>query len=106
MASDSSLPYRLTPAARADVAAILSYTAETWSYALADRYADELSQVFDMIARMPSLGRAASGFNPPVRIHVHRSHLIIYRIADDHVAILRLLGGRQNWLTILRASDL
>jgi toxin ParE1/3/4 len=41
-----------------------------------------------------------------VRIHLHEGRLIVYRIADDHVAILRLLGGRQDWVSILKSADL
>jgi hypothetical protein len=30
----------------------------------------------------------------------------ISRIAEDHVSIIRLLGGRQDWVSILKAADL
>jgi len=62
--------------------------------------------MFETIAAMPTLARERSEFTPPVRIHVHESHPIVYTIAEDHVAILRLLGGRQDWVSILGAADL
>ncbi len=98
--------YRLTPAALADLDDIWRYSAETWSLSQADRYLDELVRVFEMIAAMPTLAREHREFDPPVRIHVYRSHLVIYAQADDHVAILRLLGGHQEWLAILKAADI
>ena len=39
-------------------------------------------------------------------IHTHDRHLIVYAITDNDVLILRVLGGRQDWLTILNAADL
>ena len=62
--------------------------------------------MFETIAAMPTLARKRREFKPPVRIHVHASHLIVYTIAEDHVAILRLLGGRQDGVSILKAADL
>lgn len=82
------------------------YSAETWSIVQADRYIDELVQVFETIAGMPTLARERSEFTPPVGIHVHQSHLIVYTIGEDHVAVLRVLGGRQDWVSILKATDL
>jgi toxin ParE1/3/4 len=40
-----------------------------------------------------------------VRIHVHLDQLIVYVLADGRVEILRLLGGRQDWVAILRATE-
>jgi len=105
MSSGETPQYRLAPRAIADLDDIWRYSAETWSIMQADRYIDELVQMFETIAAMPTLARERSEFTPAVRIHVHDRHLIVYTIADDHVAILRLLGGRQDWLSILKAAD-
>jgi hypothetical protein len=51
------------------------------------------------------LARERCELDPPVRIHVHTRHLIVYRIAEDHVAILRLLGARHDWVSMLKAAD-
>ncbi len=104
--SSGEARYRLAPQALADLDDIWRYTAETWSIAQADRYIDGLVEIFEAIAVTPTLAHERTEFSPPVRIHVHQSHLIVYRIADGHVAILRLLGGRQDWLSILHATDL
>lgn len=105
MSTGKSEGYRLTPRAIADLDDIWRFTAETWSIEQADRYVDELVRVFEMIATMPSLARERSEFDPPVRIHTHEKHLVIYTAQDDHVAILRLLGGRQDWIAILKAAE-
>jgi toxin ParE1/3/4 len=67
---------------------------------------DELARICELIASNPTPAREHSEFSPPVPTHVHGRHLIVYRIAEDHVSILRLLGGRQDWVSILRAADL
>jgi len=98
--------YRLTPRALADLDDIWRFSAETWSIEQADRYLDDLVRVFEMIAAMPGLARERRDFSPPVRIHVYQSHLIVYIETDGRIHILRLLGERQDWLSILKAADL
>jgi toxin ParE1/3/4 len=106
MSSGDATPYRLAPRAIEDLDDIWRYSAETWSIPQADQYIDELVRMFATIAAMPTLARERGEFTPPVRIHVHDSHLIVYTIADDHVAILRLVGGRQDWVLILKVAEL
>lgn len=105
MSSVEGWPYRLTARALEDLDEIWRYWAETWSITQADRYIDELVRAFEAIAAFPSLGRERPEFSPPVRIHVHLDQLIVYVLSDGHVDILRLLGGRQNWVAILRAAE-
>ncbi len=99
------MPYRLSWRARNDLDAIWLFSAKAWPVEQADHYIDDLSRVFDIVADMPSLARERAEFSPPVRIHAHRKHLIIYTIATDHVAILRLLGDQQDWVSIFKAAD-
>jgi toxin ParE1/3/4 len=106
MSSDEPGSYRLAPRALADLDDIWRFTAETWSLNQADRYIDDLVCVFETIAVFPTLARERSEFSPPVRIHSHEGHLVIYLLADGEVVVLRVLGGRQDWLSILKAADL
>ncbi len=105
MSFDEARPYRLAPRAYDDLDDVWRYSAETWSIEQADHYIDGLVRVFETIAALPTLARERSEFDPPVRIHTHQSHLIVYVLAGEHVDILRVLGGRQDWLSILRAAD-
>ncbi len=106
MSSGDTGRYLLSPRALEDLDDIWRYTAEKWSLGQADRYIDELVRAFEMIVSMPTLAREHGEFTPPVRIHTHESHLIIYIISAKHVTILRLLGGRQDWVAALKAADL
>jgi toxin ParE1/3/4 len=93
--------YRLAPAAEADLEDIWRYTARNWSIDQADRYTDALEAAFDTLVAMPEIARERREFSPPVRVHPSAQHVIVYRIAADHLVILRVLGGRQNWQAAL-----
>ena len=97
--------YRLAPAAEADLEDIWLYAARNWSIDQADRYTDALEAAFDTLVAMPEIARERPEFSPPVRVHPSAQHVIIYRIAADHIVILRVLGGRQNWQTYLELAE-
>lgn len=101
MVKDSLGGYRLLPAAEADLEDIWQYSAKQWSAEQADRYTDELASTFDLLVSMPKIAPERHEFSPPVRIHAHSRHLIVYRIDDGHLAIVRVLGSRQNWRILL-----
>jgi toxin ParE1/3/4 len=97
--------FRVTPRAQQDLEDIWRYSAETWSLDQADAYFDSLIQTIDTLVAMPLLARERSEFAPPVRIHPTGRHLIIYRIEPDGLLIIRVLGGRQDWQTVLARID-
>jgi toxin ParE1/3/4 len=103
--SDKARRYELTPKALADLDDVWRYSADIWSVDQADRYIDEIAQAFETLVRMPGLARERSEFQPPVRIHVHGQHLIIYLWDTDLVKVIRVLGGKQNWRGILDALE-
>ena len=105
MESDSPTTYRLTPAAQSDLEDIWLYTAQRWSVAQADRYTDILEDTLERLVFMPQMARERVEFEPPVRIHPSAEHLIVYRIEQDRLVVLRVLGAGQDWQAILRALD-
>jgi toxin ParE1/3/4 len=96
---------RLSPKAEADLEDIWRFGAAKWSPARADQYLDGLLAVFDLLLVMPGIARERTEFTPPVRIHSAGSHLVIYRTDTDHLHILRVLGGRQEWQRLLEAIE-
>jgi len=93
--------FRLSPASQNDLDKIWDYTAEMWSPDQADVYLRGLSDKLGDLCRHPEIARERIEINPPVRVHPYRSHLIIYRIEDDHLAIIRVVHGRQRWQALL-----
>ena len=105
MSSGEAGRYRLTPAALDDLDETWRFSAERWSIEQADQQLDRLVAVFETIAAMPLLARERPEFTPPVRIHTHHSHIIVYTITENDVVVLRVLGAWQDWMTILNAAD-
>ena len=93
--------YRLAPRARTDLEAVWLYGFRTWSLEQADAYQRGLVRCFEALAAHPEMARERSNFSPPVRVHVHGAHLVVYRIEVDHVLIVRVLHARQDWRSIL-----
>lgn len=106
MGADEALGgYLLTPRAEADLEDIWIYSAETWSPNQADTYLDGLLGTIDTLVAMPSMARERIEFSPPVRIHSTGLHLVVYRIEGNHLLVIRILGGRQDWQAMLKALD-
>jgi len=89
--------YRLSPAAQGDLNRIWDYTAATWSIAQAEAYVRGISETLAMLVRHPEMARERKEIDPPVRLHRYRSHLIVYRIGADHLAVIRIVHMRQHW---------
>ncbi len=89
--------YRLSPEAQSDLNGIWDYTAEMWSLDQADAYLLGLDEKLRFLCSSPEIARERPEIDPPVRLHPYRSHLIIYRIEETHLAIIRVVHNRQNW---------
>lgn len=103
--SNRPFAYRLTAKARDDLDDIWRYTAESWSLSQADIYLAQLVMAFDGILAQPEMAREYVEFTPPVRILIHQGYVIVYRLEHAEIAIIRVLGGRQDWKQILSAID-
>lgn len=86
----------LRPAAEADLSAIWLQGVASWGVDQAERYADGLFAVFDLLAEFPEMARERREFTPPVRIHLSGSHLVIYQLDGQGIQIIRILHAHQN----------
>ncbi|QDA35777.1 type II toxin-antitoxin system RelE/ParE family toxin (plasmid) [Paracoccus liaowanqingii] len=105
MGTEHSCTLRLTFRAEADMEDIWLHGAAEWSPEQADRYVDGITAVLDLLCAMPGIARKRLEFTPPVRIHPSGIHLIIYRTVGDHLDVLRILGGRQDWQRLLEMLE-
>lgn len=86
----------ILPAAETDISDIWHHGAGNWGIEQADRYADGLFALFDLLAEFPEMARERGEFSPPVRIHASGVHLVIYRLEGQGVEIIRILHAHQN----------
>ena len=76
------MAYRLTELARSQIIDSYEYGYFEFGEAQAEKYFHELHHCFELLSDNPRLARLHENFDPPVRIHFHGSHYIVYRIAD------------------------
>ena len=72
------------------------YGCAHFGMAQADRYEADLRKAFDILADNPRLAAERPEYRPPVRIHHHAKHYIIYRIEDDGIRVIRLLRDESD----------
>ncbi len=104
MAAKQAKEYRLSPAAQRDLEGIWDYTVSVWSVDQAERYLQGLSETLELLCLSPRIARERTEFDPPVRLYPYRSHLIIYRIEDDYLHIIRVFHNRQHWQAFLEGE--
>jgi toxin ParE1/3/4 len=92
-----SKAYRLTSTAEKDILAIYLTGFHLFGEAQADRYHRELQMVFELIAQHPEMARERLEIIPPIRVHPHRAHLVIYRIDLEGVLVLRVRHSHEDW---------
>lgn len=88
--------HAIRPAAQDDLSGIWRHGAQTWGVDQADRYADTLFALFDLLAGFPEMAPAGAEVTPPVRIHPVGTHLVICRTVGAGVDILRIRHAHQN----------
>ncbi len=88
--------FRLSRDAANDLKEIYRYSFRQFGEAQADRYFAALDDCFALICQHPRLGRDYGRVKPDVRRHEHLRHSIYYRVAEDHVLILRVLGSERD----------
>lgn len=92
---------RLSVEAEEDLITIYVYGAAAFGPAQAERYYADLRTTLELIESTPLIAHERNMFNPPVRIHPHASHLIIYTSGPAGVFVVRILHNRQDWAQIL-----
>jgi toxin ParE1/3/4 len=90
-----------TPQADSDLDDIWYYVASrSRSLDIADRLVDSITDRFLLLASHPNLGRARPDLHPDLRSFPVGEYVIIYRIADDGVLVLRVVRGSRNIETL------
>ena len=91
----------LASTAKADLAEIWRYTSNEWSEVKAEHYLQGLWETFLLLASHPEIARLRREITPAVRLHPHRSHLVIFVETVSVLDILRVVHSRSNWQAAL-----
>jgi toxin ParE1/3/4 len=97
------MPYKTSSLADEDIVRIYVQGARTFDAAQAELYFNDLIRCFDLLTERPLIARKRSEFSPPVRVHFHRAHVIVYFVRAEEILIVRGLDGRQDWQELFRA---
>jgi toxin ParE1/3/4 len=91
-----------SPQADSDLDDIWLYVAQrSGSVEVADRLIDSMTDRFTLLGRYPHLGRARDhDLRPGLRSFPAGEYVILYRIRDDDVVILRVLRGSRDLETL------
>ena len=84
--------YKLNEDAVEDFERLFDYGIDIFGLEQAKHYADGLRHRFLEIAKTPLLWQAVDHIRAGYRRSVYESHSIYYRIDDDNVEIMRILG--------------
>ncbi len=84
--------YRLTNAADADLDRLFVFGITTFGLEQAEHYVAGLLERFDELTASPQLWQAVDHVRAGLRRCVYGSHSIYYRIAQDEIVIVRILG--------------
>ncbi len=91
------MTYRTTRRADQDIIDIYLWGCREFGQRQAETYHEGLAATIDLITDNPRMARERPEFNPPVRLHPYRSHMIVYVLDASGVLIVRVLHGRQEW---------
>jgi toxin ParE1/3/4 len=87
-----------SPQADSDLDSIWQYIAiQSGSYEIADRLIDSITDSFLLLAAHPHIGRARDqDLRLGLRSFPVGNYIILYRIQDRHVLVLRVVHGSRN----------
>ncbi|HMJ93525.1 MAG TPA: type II toxin-antitoxin system RelE/ParE family toxin [Allosphingosinicella sp.] len=83
--------YLLSPRARADLDEIWNYTADRWDEEQAENYLRSIEKAMATIAKSPQRGRSYDEVRVGYRRFRIGSHILIYRLIEKQVHIVRIL---------------
>lgn len=90
-----------TPDAWNDLESIADYTDRRYGFEQCIAYQESLTEAFSLIAENPFIGSDQSDIRFGVRRFVRERHAIYYRVLDNEILVLRILGPGQDPLTNL-----
>ena len=91
------MAYRLSTAAQFDLFKIALDGLEQFGPSQVARYEAGLQKTLERLSRNPRLATEHQEYSPPVRTFPFRAHVIIYRIEEDEIFVIRICNAREDW---------
>lgn len=85
----------LSPRAEEDLVSIWRHIAAD-NLAAADNTLKRIEDASEKLLRHPELGQARPDIRPDLRYFVVSPYLLLYRIADQNIEIIRVVHGRRD----------
>ncbi len=91
------MPYKTTPEADYDLINMYVDSFKKFGEEQAEKYFLEIESCFELLSETPLICRERTEFIPPVRVHHHGRHLIIYVVRENFILIVRVLHDRMDF---------
>jgi toxin ParE1/3/4 len=88
--------YKLTNRAEIEIENIYEYSIVNFGLQVAQGYLLGLHDCFDLLAEHQSFGTDYGFIEPGLLRYEYRSHSIYYRLTEDGILIVRVLGDKQD----------
>lgn len=92
------MAFRLTRKAEDDLTRLYLSGVRDFGFDRAEAYISELTGKFALLAENPAMARLREDITPPVRIHPHRAHIVVFLEDEAGILIIRIRHGREDWL--------
>ena len=90
------MPYRLAPQAEADIEDIAFYVfPDSGSLEIADRLVHSITERFELLGAYPRAVRTRDDLQPGLRGFPVGEYVLLYRVEEAAVVILRVVRGRR-----------
>lgn len=90
------MAWRTTESAEVDLGEIERYGTTTYGRLAAELYVDDLFAALDLLAINPRMVRERSELGEGLRLYRFRAHYVLYRIDDEDILVVRVIGARQD----------
>lgn len=104
-ATPHGMKVKFTARADADLIDCYLYGFSNFGRKQAARYEQDLRHAVKLIADNPRIASERREYTPPVRVHHHAKHYIVYLIEDDHILIVRVLRDEMDLARHLSTAE-
>jgi toxin ParE1/3/4 len=88
--------FKITPEASRDMERIADNLANFSGLPSSDQFLSGITKAISKLTRFPHLGHQRDDLSPGIRNLIYKKYLILYRVNDKSLEILRVIQGSQN----------